>query len=128
MGAVILVTCNTDAIDDDEGGIYVATTEQLERWANKAVRFTSLQADHGDQLELSVAYLDVDGMQALNKQYRDVDRPTNFAHLLVHGVLHLAGMDHHIDNEAQAMEQLEIQILSSLDIPDPYNSVFKQSK
>ncbi|MCR9214936.1 MAG: rRNA maturation RNase YbeY [Proteobacteria bacterium] len=44
----------------------------------------------------------------------------HFRHLLVHGVLHLAGHDHIDENEAQIMEQLEIDILRGLGIPNPY--------
>lgn len=44
----------------------------------------------------------------------------HFAHLLVHGVLHLLGYDHHSDAEAEAMEARERAILMQLDIPDPY--------
>lgn len=44
----------------------------------------------------------------------------HFAHLVVHGVLHLVGYDHIEDDEAEEMEDLERQILASLDIPDPY--------
>lgn len=44
----------------------------------------------------------------------------HFAHLVVHGVLHLLGYDHMEDEEAEAMEALERQILAGLDIPDPY--------
>lgn len=44
----------------------------------------------------------------------------HFAHLTVHGTLHLLGWDHEDDKEAQAMEQLEREILSSLGISDPY--------
>ncbi len=43
------------------------------------------------------------------------------AHLIVHGLLHLAGHDHvHCDAEAEAMEALEITALAKLGIPDPY--------
>jgi len=42
------------------------------------------------------------------------------AHLLVHGVLHLLGYDHHADPEAEAMEARERAILMQLDMPDPY--------
>lgn len=44
----------------------------------------------------------------------------HFAHLLVHGVLHLLGYDHHSDAEAEAMEARERAILLQLDIADPY--------
>jgi probable rRNA maturation factor len=42
------------------------------------------------------------------------------SHLLVHGLLHLLGFDHEDDGEAEVMEQLEIDILATLDIADPY--------
>jgi probable rRNA maturation factor len=43
------------------------------------------------------------------------------AHLIVHGLLHLAGHDHvHSDAEAAAMEALEIKALAQMGIADPY--------
>lgn len=43
------------------------------------------------------------------------------AHLIVHGLLHLAGHDHEISpQDARTMEQLEIKALASLGIADPY--------
>ena len=42
------------------------------------------------------------------------------SHLVAHGVLHLLGWDHQTDDEAEAMERLEREILAGLDIPDPY--------
>ncbi len=45
----------------------------------------------------------------------------HFAHLLVHGTLHLLGQDHETgEAEADAMEALEIEALRTLDIPNPY--------
>lgn len=44
----------------------------------------------------------------------------HYAHLTVHGVLHLLGWDHEDDIEAEAMEQLEREILAGLGIDDPY--------
>jgi probable rRNA maturation factor len=42
------------------------------------------------------------------------------AHLLVHGMLHLAGHDHQADSEAEAMEALETGALAHMGIADPY--------
>jgi probable rRNA maturation factor len=42
------------------------------------------------------------------------------AHLLVHGYLHLLGMDHIHDDDAQAMEARERAILADLGVADPY--------
>ncbi|MBB5207376.1 rRNA maturation RNase YbeY [Chiayiivirga flava] len=44
----------------------------------------------------------------------------HYAHLTVHGVLHLLGWDHENTREAEAMEALERQILDSLGFDDPY--------
>ncbi len=45
---------------------------------------------------------------------------THFAHLIVHGTLHLLGYDHEEDEEARIMEQEEIQILTHLGFANPY--------
>lgn len=52
------------------------------------------------------------------EQQKPVDH--HFAHLIVHGVLHLVGYDHIEDDEAEEMEALERLILAGLNIPDPY--------
>jgi probable rRNA maturation factor len=44
----------------------------------------------------------------------------HWAHMTVHGVLHLLGYDHLEDAEAEAMEALETRILAKLGISDPY--------
>lgn len=46
----------------------------------------------------------------------------HWAHMVVHGVLHLLGYDHITDEEAAMMEGLEVEILASLGFPDPYQS------
>ncbi|MBL8418103.1 MAG: rRNA maturation RNase YbeY [Dechloromonas sp.] len=44
----------------------------------------------------------------------------HYAHLTVHGMLHLQGLDHDNDDDAQAMEDEERKILAALGFPDPY--------
>ena len=41
-------------------------------------------------------------------------------HLLVHGFLHLLGFDHENDADAQRMEALEVKILATAGVPNPY--------
>lgn len=44
----------------------------------------------------------------------------HWAHMLIHGVLHLQGYDHLTEIEAREMETLEIHLLSELNISNPY--------
>jgi len=113
--------------------------------------------------EVSVLLTDDAAIQALNKRWRSIDRPTNvlsfpaqansrlpapllgdiviayetlaresqmerkpflhhLTHLAVHGFLHLLGYDHETDAQAEAMEDLEREILARLAIADPYRA------
>lgn len=51
------------------------------------------------------------------KSYR-----AHFAHMLVHGTLHLLGFDHNNDQEASEMEEHEINILKELEFANPYQA------
>lgn len=46
----------------------------------------------------------------------------HFAHMIVHGMLHLQGYDHEEEADAELMEAREIEILARLGYPDPYSS------
>lgn len=50
-------------------------------------------------------------------------RDAHWAHMVVHGVLHLHGHDHQRPREARAMESLEVEILRGLGYQDPYRPV-----
>ena len=101
--------------------------------------------------------------QALNQQYRNINRPTNvlsfpfepppglpnnhlgdlvicapivateaatqhkppqahWAHLVIHGILHLRGYDHQNDAEAHVMEAIETRLLQQLGFANPYDT------
>ena len=56
------------------------------------------------------------------REAREQKKPLadHYAHLTVHGALHLLGWNHEDDREADCMEQLEREILAELGIGDPY--------
>lgn len=56
------------------------------------------------------------------REAREQDKSSgaHYAHMVVHGTLHLLGFDHEDDAGARAMEDLERAILADLRIPDPY--------
>lgn len=47
---------------------------------------------------------------------------SHWAHMVIHGCLHLLGYDHTEEKEAEKMESLEIEIMCKLGYPDPYAS------
>ena len=51
------------------------------------------------------------------------DELVHWAHMVVHGTLHLLGYDHLTDVEAKIMEEKEIKILSKLGYTDPYREI-----
>jgi probable rRNA maturation factor len=55
--------------------------------------------------------------EALEQNKSFLDHTT---HLIVHGILHLLGYDHEIEEEAREMEQLETDILRALNVENPY--------
>lgn len=136
------------------------TLEQLTHWVS------CVFAHHPDdeRKELTIRFVDEQESQALNRDYRGKDKPTNvlsfpfenppgmtlpllgdliichavvlneageqqkplahhYAHMVIHGTLHLMGYDHIEDQEAEEMEQLERTLLAELEIPDPYHIV-----
>ncbi|MFZ9070199.1 MAG: rRNA maturation RNase YbeY [Burkholderiaceae bacterium] len=59
--------------------------------------------------------------QEAKAQKKTVD--AHLVHMVVHGLLHACGLDHESDEEAEAMEALEVRILSRFRIANPYGTL-----
>jgi probable rRNA maturation factor len=51
----------------------------------------------------------------------------HWAHMLIHGTLHLLGFDHVLEADADAMEKLEVRILKELGICNPYKESLQET-
>lgn len=67
--------------------------------------------------------------EVLEREAQEQNKPLehHWAHLLIHGLLHLQGYDHITDAEAEVMETLEITLLGKLGIPNPYQPLNQES-
>jgi len=60
-------------------------------------------------------------LQEAKQQKKSLE--SHWAHMVVHGILHLLGFDHIENRDAEKMEALEVKVLSDLGIKDPYQLV-----
>ncbi|MGF1752418.1 rRNA maturation RNase YbeY [Vibrio makurazakiensis] len=60
--------------------------------------------------------------QVVEKEAKEQNKPllAHWAHMVVHGSLHLLGYDHIEDDEAEEMESLETEIMQGMGFEDPY--------
>ena len=92
------------------------------RGKDYATNVLSFPADLPEGVELPILGDIVLCAPVVAREAREQGKALNahYAHLTVHGVLHLLGFDHEDEREAEAMELLERQILAGLGIDDPY--------
>ena len=64
----------------------------------------------------------ISGRQVVEQEAKEQQKPleAHWAHMVVHGSLHLLGYDHIEDDEAEEMESLETEIMLALGYEDPY--------
>jgi probable rRNA maturation factor len=58
----------------------------------------------------------------VRREAREQGKPehAHWAHMVVHGIMHLRGFDHQNNKEAAVMEAKEIRVLRGLGYPNPY--------
>ena len=123
-----LAEINTGGKDDIELSVRVVdeaeSAELNQRYRHKqgATNVLSFPADLPDSLQLPllgdlVICAPIVEREA-HQQEKSLD--AHWAHMLIHGSLHLMGYDHIDDRDAEEMEQLETKIITSLNFPPPY--------
>jgi len=121
-------TALTDQLDEGELCIRIVSQEESQtlnnayRGKNKPTNVLSFpfEVPEGIPLQLLgdlVICADVVSQEASEQNKALFD---HWAHIVVHGCLHLIGFDHINDEDAEEMESLEQKILASMDIADPY--------
>jgi len=101
-------------VDEEEGRALNATY----RGKDYATNVLTFPYEAGPPLEGDIALCAAVVAAEARAQGKPDD--AHWAHLVVHGMLHLQGHDHEDDAEARRMEALETQILGDLGYPDPY--------
>ncbi|AOS95551.1 Endoribonuclease YbeY [Microbulbifer aggregans] len=105
-------------VDEDE-------SQQLNRdyrGKDKPTNVLSFPADLPADVELPLLGDLVICAPVVTREAREQHKATSahWAHMVVHGTLHLLGYDHIEDADAELMEGLEVKVLAGLGIADPY--------
>ncbi|HET8711081.1 MAG TPA: rRNA maturation RNase YbeY [Spongiibacteraceae bacterium] len=100
----------------------IQTLNREYRGKDYATNVLSFPADLPPELKLPHLGDIVICADVVEREAREQNKSSeaHWAHMLVHGTLHLLGYDHIDDVEAEAMEALEIDILRELNFDNPY--------
>ena len=92
------------------------------RGKDRPINVLSFPFECPDEVELPLLGYLVICRQVVEREAAEQEKPfmAHWAHMVVHGSLHLLGYDHIEDNEAEEMESLETQIMQGLGFDDPY--------
>ncbi len=123
----IKAACLSDMPDLEQTLRVVDDTEcaELNQQFRGKTGSTNVLSFPGDSDHLDYQYLGdlVLCAPVVEREAKEQGKPleAHWAHLVVHGMLHLQGYDHLTENEAAEMEALEVKILSTLGYGNPYN-------
>ena len=94
------------------------------RQKDKPTNVLSFPFEVPDGIELNLLGDLVVCVQVVEQEAREQNKVLfdHWAHMIIHGCLHLLGYDHINDTEAEEMEALEVEILAKLAISNPYEN------
>jgi len=99
------------------------------RGKEKPTNVLSFPADLPDELNLPLLGDLVVCAPVVAKEAQEQHKTlqAHWAHMIVHGTLHLLGFDHINNNEAETMENLETVVLTGMGFPAPYNDANEEA-
>ncbi|WP_282111099.1 rRNA maturation RNase YbeY [Shewanella algicola] len=105
--------------------VEIAESQQLNstyRGKDKPTNVLSFPFEAPREVELPLLGDLVICAKVVEQEATEQNKPLNahWAHMVIHGCLHLLGYDHIIDEEADEMESLETQLVEGLGFTDPY--------
>ena len=127
-----IVQWATAAVQPEEDGVEMtvrivdeAESHKLNltyRGKDRPTNVLSFPFECPDEVELPLLGDLVICRQVVEREAAEQEKPlmAHWAHMVVHGSLHLLGYDHIEDDEAEEMESLETQIMQGLGFDDPY--------
>lgn len=124
----ISAALKSQQLDEAEVSLYIVDEPESQelnsqyRGKNKPTNVLSFPADIPEEVGIPLLGDLVVCAPVVEKEAREQGKTldAHWAHMLVHGSLHLLGFDHIDDDEAETMEALETEIIIGLGFPAPY--------
>lgn len=127
----IRAALQSDELNQAEVSVYIvdeAESQELNaqyRGKDKPTNVLSFPADIPDEVGVPLLGDLVICAPVVEREAQEQGKTleAHWAHMLVHGTLHLLGYDHVEDDEADVMEALETRLITQLNFPAPYTEI-----
>lgn len=124
----VTTALHSDELNEAEVSIYIVDEQESQelnfqyRGKNKPTNVLSFPADIPDEVGVPLLGDLVVCAPVVESEAREQGKTleAHWAHMLVHGTLHLLGYDHIDNDEAEVMEALETRLVTQLNFPAPY--------
>lgn len=131
----ITTALQSDELNQAEVSVYIVDESESQtlnsqyRGKDKPTNVLSFPADIPDEVGVPLLGDLVICAPVVEREAQEQGKSleAHWAHMLIHGTLHLLGYDHIEDDEADVMEALETRLVTQLHFPAPYNEIVEHS-
>lgn len=124
----ITAALNSQQLEEAEVSLYIVDEDESQelnaeyRGKDKPTNVLSFPADIPEEVGIPLLGDLVVCAPVVEREAQEQGKTldAHWAHMLIHGSLHLLGYDHVLDDEAEVMEALETEIITGLGFPAPY--------